>query len=646
PALISLVWHLITGEALPPEACRRWLRLYPRIPLLNAYGPTECSDDVTQHVVAAPPAPDVRHLPIGRALDNLRVYVLDPALQPLPVGIPGQLYIGGVGGGRGYQGDPRRTAEAFLPDPFSPRPGARLYRTGDLVRYVTDGTLEFLDRIGQQVKLRGFRIELGEIESALRAHPRIREAAVLAREDVPGDRRLVGYVAPAGGADLDVEELRAFVARSLPDYMVPAAFVILEALPLTSNGKLDRKALPAPAAGRSAPHGPQLVPPRDRVESELVDIWQEVLATRPIGVHDNFFALGGHSLLAVRLMGMIHKRFDQELPLALLVEAGTIEQLAAALRGAAAEPAAWAPLVALQPEGEGPPFFCIHPIGGQVLCYVDLSRHLGAGQRFYGLQAPRLDEVGAAAPAIEEMAAAYLEAVREVQPEGPYLLGGWSMGGILAFEMARQLHARGEEAALVAILDAWSPAVHRVVPDDAYLLYEIVKDQSLQKGMAPPVSYEELRALQPEECLRRVLEEGRRAGLVAEDVGVSWLRRFLQGYRARREALQRYRPSPYPGRLTLLRAAEEDAGFLRTLQTELGIDVEDPTLGWSALSGKPVAIQIVDGNHSTMCAGDNARVLAGRLRTAIAAAVRDSAAPPELRSAGSRSVLFHDASPT
>ncbi|MGH9363230.1 MAG: thioesterase domain-containing protein, partial [Thermoanaerobaculia bacterium] len=490
PGLTSLVWHLSTGEALPPEACRRWLRLYPRTPLVNAYGPTECSDDVTQHVVAAAPDPDVRHLPIGRALDNVRVYVLDPALQPLPVGIPGQLHVGGLGLGRGYQGDARRTAESFLPDPFSPRPGERLYRTGDLVRHLPDGTLEFLGRIGQQVKIRGFRIELGEIETVLGAHPSVRETAVLTREDVPGERRLVAYVVPSGGADLDAEELRAFLAQRLPEYMLPATFVRLDALPLTPNGKVDRKALPAPPAGHSATHGLELVLPRDELESGLVEIWEEVLATRPIGVKDNFFALGGHSLLAVRLMGMVQQRFGQELPLALLVEGGTIEHLAVALRRSPAEPRAWSPLVALQPEGDGPAFFCIHPIGGQVLCYADLARYLGADQRFYGFQAPRPDEVGEAAPSIEEMATGYLQAVREVQPEGPYLLGGWSMGGILAFEMARQLRARDEEAALVAIIDAWSPAVHRIVPDDAYLLYEIVKDQSLQKGLEPPVSYE------------------------------------------------------------------------------------------------------------------------------------------------------------
>ncbi len=329
PDLPALRWLIPTGEALTPELCRLWLQFYPTIPLMNAYGPTECSDDVTHHPIAAPPPAHAIRVPIGRPIANLRIHVLDARLEPAPIGVAGELYVGGAGVGRGYLNDAGRTAESFVPDPFGDTPGGRMYRTGDLGRYLPDGTIEFLGRVDQQVKIRGFRIEAGEIEMVLRRHPGVTHALVLAREDTPGDPRLVAYL--VADPQPDTAELAGFLKQRLPAYMVPAAFVLLEALPLTPNGKVDRRALPAPAYSRA---GRADVPrtPRDEVERRLVAIWQRVLDVQPIGVDDDFFELGGHSILAVRLMAQIEQAFGRRLPLATLFERTTIEQLAQLLR--------------------------------------------------------------------------------------------------------------------------------------------------------------------------------------------------------------------------------------------------------------------------------------------------------------------------
>ncbi|MCP3144849.1 non-ribosomal peptide synthetase, partial [Pyxidicoccus xibeiensis] len=298
PKLARLRWMVPTGEALPPAVCRRWFALWPEIPLLNAYGPTECSDDVTHHPMRA--TPTTVNTPIGRAVANMRLHLLDAEGQPVPVGVPGEVYVGGIGVGRGYLMDAVRTAEVFLPDVFSDVPGARMYRTGDLARWLPGGDIEFLGRVDFQVKVRGFRIELGEIESALLAYPDVREAVVVAREDVPGQKRLVAYVSAKPGHTLEVARVRTALKEKLPEYMVPAAFVVLEALPLTSNGKVDRKALPAPEAATEEAR--PYTAPRDDVEAALADIWARVLGRERVGIHDNFFDLGGDSIVSIQVV--------------------------------------------------------------------------------------------------------------------------------------------------------------------------------------------------------------------------------------------------------------------------------------------------------------------------------------------------------
>ncbi|HEY0604223.1 MAG TPA: amino acid adenylation domain-containing protein, partial [Herpetosiphonaceae bacterium] len=357
----------LAGEPLPQTLSDQLYALGTVQHVYNLYGPSEDTTYSTFSRVTpgAPPA-------IGRPLPNSQVYVLDAYLQPVPVGVPGEVYLGGDGLARGYLNRPELTAERFIPDPFSLTPGRRLYRTGDLACYHSDGQLMFLGRVDQQVKLRGFRIELGEIEAVLRRHPAVREAVVLVR-----DERLVAYVTEENqeprtknlGDDSDGSRfsvlgstLRAFLAECLPGYMVPSAFMRLDALPLTPNGKIDRRALSALAIMHQ-PNSEAVLMPRDSLELQLVHIWEELLDVRPIGVTDNFFNLGGHSLLSVRLRERIRERFGYELPLTLVFQGPTIEQLAQALRQEPV-PQPESPLVALQSGGVRSPLLFIHPIGG------------------------------------------------------------------------------------------------------------------------------------------------------------------------------------------------------------------------------------------------------------------------------------------
>ncbi|HEX7181318.1 MAG TPA: amino acid adenylation domain-containing protein, partial [Thermoanaerobaculia bacterium] len=331
PDLSALRWLVPTGEALAPDLWARWLRRYPAIPLVNAYGPTECSDDVT-HALLAAPAPDESsvRVPVGRPVVNTRLYLVDRGFRAVPPGVAGELCVGGAGVGRGYLDDPERTALVFVPDPFSGEPGARLYRTGDLTRRRSDGAVEFLGRIDHQVKVRGYRIELGEIEASLCRHPAVRDAVVLAREDRPGQKRLAAYVVPRdrgaeqGEAELSPAALRAFLAERLPEYMVPADWMVLEALPLTPNGKVDRKALPALARDD---HRVQEAP-RTAAEIRLAEIWAELLGIEAPGREESFFELGGHSLLATRLLSRVRETFRIELPLRAVFEAPTVAGLA------------------------------------------------------------------------------------------------------------------------------------------------------------------------------------------------------------------------------------------------------------------------------------------------------------------------------
>ncbi|MER5761807.1 amino acid adenylation domain-containing protein [Streptomyces sp. NPDC002082] len=457
PECFTGVREVITGgDLISPTAVRRVLEHSPDTLVRCAYGPTETTLFATQAPWTAGdevPAP----VPVGRPLDGMRAYILDDTLSLLPQGVAGELYLAGTGLARGYYGRSDLTAERFVADPFGPA-GSRMYRTGDLARWAGDGLLDFVGRADDQVKIRGFRIELGEIEAVLGRFPGLTQVAVVAREDQPGDKRLVAYVVAETGHDpLDTEALRTHTAELLPEYMVPSAFVALEQLPLTSNNKLDHRALPAPSyEAKATGRGPRT--PREEV---LCGLFTEILGVREVGIDDNFFELGGHSLLATGLISRIRTTLDIELPVRALFETPTIAALVEQLDKAPGTPSgngnSLGVLLPLRTEGDLAPLFCVHPAIGLSWSYSGLLPHLDRRQPLYGLQARRFSEPDAPAPGLEEMVEDYLREIRAVQPSGPYSLLGWSFGGIVAHSLAVRLQAEGEEVALLALMDSYLP---------------------------------------------------------------------------------------------------------------------------------------------------------------------------------------------
>jgi len=598
--LPDLRFWAVGGEALSVELLQRFEKLMPQSVLYNLYGTSEVWD-ATCYTSGAATAP--WHVPIGKPISNVQVYVLSSELQPMPIGVPGDLYIGGIGLARGYLNQPALTAEKFIPNPYSNEPGARLYKTGDLVRYLPDGNVEFLGRSDYQVKVRGFRIELGEIEAALSQHPAVRATVVLAREDIPGEKYLVAYVVPHQSQSPTTQELRNFIMRLLPNYMVPSIFVMLDALPLTPNGKVDRRAIKAPDQARPELETAYLAP-RDSIEFQLTKIWEELLEVQPIGVKDNFFdSLGGHSMLAVRLLRHIEKSFGKELTVATLFEAPTVEQLAKVL-SQEGKLTPWSSLVAIQTGGDKPPFFAIHGGYGGVVIYYNLARHLGPNQPFYGLQPLGLDEKQASQNRIEDMAADYIREIRTVQPEGPYFLGGFSLGGKVAFEMAQQLLIAGQKVAMLAMFDTQGS--------------EWLQLPSIRTRISRHLA--NLSRLKPKEKLTyfqkkllRRFEPNNQQPLPQIEY-----RSLLQ--EAHEQADQDYVAQVYPGRAILFRAMEQPEEWLEWLQ---GWEI-DPQLGWGKLVAGGLEIHDVPGNHNNMFYGSYLPVLAEKLRVCLDAAQADN----------------------
>jgi amino acid adenylation domain-containing protein len=434
---------LFGGEAADPSAVTRLLNAGAPQRLLNGYGPTETTTFATVHEVRTPGA---ERIPIGRPISNTTAYILDEEYAPAPIGVVGELFIGGPGVALGYHSNAELTKERFLDTPYG-----RLYRTGDLARWLPNGEIDFMGRIDQQVKLRGFRIEPGEIESALRDQPGVTSCAVIVDNTAGGEKQLVAYFTPNGSMP-EEENLRAGLAKRLPSYMVPAAFVALDRLPLTPNGKLDIAALPRPA--HVAHTGSVVAPPENSTHRHLIEIWEELLDRRPIGIRDHFFEIGGHSLLAARMLTLVEQRLGRLLSFNDLYEMPTIEHLADLLLEKAHAAAPASPVVPIHSGGVHTPFFFLHGdfVGGGFYCKT-LARHLGDDRPFYALHPHGLH--GDLPPyTIEEMAAARLADIRGIQPAGPYLLGGYCNGGLVAFEVARMLEAAGETVAHLFLLAA------------------------------------------------------------------------------------------------------------------------------------------------------------------------------------------------
>jgi amino acid adenylation domain-containing protein len=481
---------LCGGEALSQGLATQLLARVASV--WNMYGPTEATVWATTYEICSKTAHTESQklaILIGKPIDNTQTYILDRYLQPVPIGVMGELYIGGVCLARGYLNRPDLTNEKFIANPFSNDPSSRLYKTGDVVRYLPTGDIEYISRIDNQVKIRGFRIEIGEIEVLLAKHPDICELAVIVQEDASEDKRLVAYIVPQPDRTPTVNDLREFLSQMLPQYMIPAFFVTLDALPLTPNGKVDRKALPTQSIQRLQLETVEtnlqietektfthkntfgisletnLSAPRTPTEEILVGIWSQVLGLEMVSIQDNFFLLGGHSLMAVSLFSQIEQTFGKNLPLATLFKAPTIEQLASFLRQEKPPQELWGSLVPLQTDGSKPPLFCIHGGGFNVLIYRQLAQYLGSDRPVYALQARGLDgDFGSILDRIEDMATDYIQEIKTIQPQGPYLLAGLSNGGNIALEMAQQLQAQGQTVGIVAMFDSYGPEGVKLLP--------------------------------------------------------------------------------------------------------------------------------------------------------------------------------------
>jgi amino acid adenylation domain-containing protein len=592
------------GEALPVDLQQRFFSLL-KTDLHNRYGPTEACINATAWACHAEAGQ--HRVPIGKPILNTSTYVLDERHQPVPIGVSGELHIGGDGLARGYLNSPELTAERFIPDPFSSQPGSRMYRTGDLVRYLHEGDIEFLGRMDRQVKLRGYRIELGEIEAVLNGHKGVRESIVLLREDEGREPRLVGYVVNEPEYDNNPGELRDYLKATLPSYMIPSVFVQLPEFPLTPNGKVDRKNLRPPEDESGGAAG--YVAPRSTVESTIVKIWESLLKVERVGIHDNFFDLGGHSLLAMHLISEIELAFQIELPLRTIFEQPTIAGLAESISASQQSEVAQPPesLVEIQSGQLLRPFFCVHPSGGTVFCYVDLARRLKLDQAFYGIQMDNRSAETVNGERIEQMAARYIDLIRSVQPHGPYNLGGWSMGGVVAYEMARQLEQHGDAVSLLALFDA-SASSEWGGTEEEYMEF-FLTGVATDLGIAPEqlnLNGNGNRFTDPEAQVEHILREAQRENLLPFEVNPSRVNLLFGAYKKNSDAMQAYIPGPYSGRVTLFKAAERIAK---------GPQSEDA--GWGALAAGGVNVHEVPGNHFSMIREPHVQVLAECLRNCI-----------------------------
>jgi amino acid adenylation domain-containing protein len=541
---------MTAGEELPGQLAQRWLR--PGLRLVNGYGPTETtviatSQDLDAGSAAAPP--------IGRPLPNYQAYVLDPQLNPVPAGVTGELHIGGAGVARGYLNRPQLTEERFIPDPF--RAGQRLYKSGDLARRLADGSLLFLGRIDNQVKVRGLRIELGEIEAALTTHPGVAQAVAAVLPGPAGEKQLTAYVRPEPGADPSPAQLRAHLARSLPAAMVPAQLVAVADFPLNSSGKIDKTALPAPTPPPTA----VTVLPGTPAETMLAGLYGRLLHTGQIGATDSFFDLGGNSLQAMRLVDMIHDEAGADVDVTAIFLHPTPRQLARhidTLASGTGQQAASGPLADLGTGAGEAPLLLIHPVGGTVSAYAPLARELAGTFRVRGLQAPALTGSDAPPTSLADLADDYTRRIRAAQPDGPYRLGGWSMGGVLAFEIAKRLTGAHASVALLVLLDAPFCIPESFVPGNGWLTARFLADVANSLGWDAAQAPDPATSTADQQLgwlAGRLADDGDEAG---RDAIAARLRRRLEVFGAHSAMLAGYEPSgpPLPAPALLVGADE------------------------------------------------------------------------------------------
>ena len=617
PESLLGVKQLITGgETLSVAHIRRGLALLPKTQIINGYGPSECTVFTCCYPISKQLDENLASIPIGKPIGDRKVYLLDRNLQPVPVGVSGEIHVGGASVARGYLNQLALTCEKFISNPFLA--GDTLYKTGDLARYLPDGNIEYIGRIDNQVKIRGFRIELGEIESVLSQNQAVQSSCVIVREDNPGEKQLVAYIVPKLGVKLTSGDLRQFLSHKLPGYMVPGAFVLLEFFPLTANGKIDRRALKAPS---NPSDSDRFIEARNQLELNLVQIWSKVLKIDKVSVQDNFFDLGGHSLLAPYLITQIKEQLGKEIAVTTLFQNPTIEQLATIIK-TGLDPSNQSYFVPIQPHGSKPPFFCVPGAGGRPFYFYHLGRYLGKDQPFYSFENDLYQQFGEITR-IEDIASIYLKAMQDLQPQGPYFLGGHSYGGNVAFEMAQQLVNQGEQVALLAIIDSSAPTykdkqilLDYINWDHARWLAEVSKGIEVYLDKTIDISYETLQLLTVEEQLKYALNFFKLANMLPPNAETRQLAKIVQAYKTSCLCLIDYLPKQtYPGKITIIRASEELSDDPN--KDLIAGDCEDSSLGWSEFSTEPVEIHFVLGNHVSIMVEPHVQILAEELKVCL-----------------------------
>ena len=607
----SLRYLVSGGEALDRTLVAEVRRALPALRIGNFYGPSEASVDATQIEIADAHLQRAI-LPIGRPIANARCYVLDRHHRPVPVGAPGELYIAGLGLADGYHGKPALTERKFIADPFVE--GERMYRSGDRVRFAADGTIEYLGRLDTQVKVRGYRIELAEVETALLHHPGVKEAAVVVRRDELGDAVLVAYlVCPPGTVQPVPQALTRRLRQRLPAYMVPSVYAFLDALPLTSSAKLDRRQLERLPLPRVVPRDPQGRPTLDDpIQDRLREIWEQNLGVSPVGADDDFFALGGHSLKAIRLLNEVEREFGIYVRAGVLFEAPTIRQFAARLRERKPRPVSTT--IPVQPHGNRLPLFFVPGGGGELFVFEALARELGPEQPLHVMDLYAFGEgqgAGAPVPSITlpQIAARMIDDLRHVQPVGPYRLAGYSLGGNIAIEIARQLRVDGHDVSTLVLLDCDGPGYPRLQPPARRTLTHLAHAVSL--GPSGAVRYLRDRLQQVARRLRgeppprgRLFETEEDVALIPADV----IERMERALHPLVRAWESYVPARYDGRVTLVRADIR--------QAMVGVDDTDPLLGWSGVLTNLQTVRMGCG-HFDVLRAPQAATLARILRSAL-----------------------------
>ncbi len=571
----------------------------------NQYGPTECSISAIHYLIPDALPNGLQGVPIGKPISNVHIYILDTYLHPVPQGVKGELFIGGIGVGRGYWNRSDLTAERFLPDPLYPE--SRMYRTGDIVRQLPDGTLCFLGRSDNQVKIRSYRVELSEIEATVKEFPGVTDAVVVLSRRA-GTDILVAYISVTQGYSQQKEEnLNAYLADQLPFYMLPSLIIQMDALPLTLSGKIDRLALPVPdQSDLTKKEG--YTRPSDNLEQQLVQIWEKLLNIQPIGINDNFFELGGHSLLAVQLFSQIENRLGKQLPLATLFQSPTISGLAAIIREKNQIKTS-SSIVPIKPEGHKPPFFMVHGIGGNVLNYQGISNYLDPDQPFYGLQSKGLDGKSTPLYTVEDMATHYINEICALYPEGPYMIGGHSFGGWIAVEMAKQLYQKGCAPSLVIVLDTgpdsldylkWSERILFFVKDRVKRASDIVRDIIISS------QNERKKYIEKMLMRRKRRRDIRKWAAHPPDLQTDDLQKIIHYIRqANHAAAYKYSQKKFPGKVTLFRSQQQSVGRYDT-----------EYLGWQHFS-EAVDVVVIPGSHMTLLEEPNVQVLASKLQYCI-----------------------------